>query len=54
MKPSVALFKKQSTKLCLFLKARSQNLINTVSRFFHKEKDVKKAVKRKICKLKVF
>ena len=30
MKPPVSLFKKKSRKLCLFLKAKSQNLINTV------------------------
>ena len=30
MKPRVALFKKKSRKLCLFLKGKSQNLINTV------------------------
>ena len=42
MKPPVALFKKKSRKLCLFLKAKSQNLINTVARCLHKEKDVKK------------
>ena len=40
MKPPVALFKKKSWKLCLFIKAKSQNLINTVERGFHKEKDV--------------
>ena len=54
MKPPVALFKKKSRKLCLFLKAKSQNLINTVVRCLHKEKDVKKTVKRKICKVRVF
>ena len=27
MKPPVALFKKKSKKLCLYLKAKSQNLI---------------------------
>ena len=32
MKPPVALFKKKGRKLCLFLKAKSQNLINTVVR----------------------
>ena len=54
MKPPVALFKKKSRKLCLFLKAKSQNLINTVVRCLHKEKDVKKTVKRKIGKVRVF
>ena len=39
MKPPVSLFKKKSKKLCLFLKAKSQNLINTVVRCLHKEKD---------------
>ena len=48
MKPPVSLFKKKSKKLCLFLKAKSQNLINTVVRCLHKEKDIKKTVKRKI------
>ena len=51
MKLPVALFKKKSRKL--FLKAKSQNLINTVVRCLHKEKDVKKTVKRKICKVRV-
>ena len=54
MKPPVALFKKKSRKLCLFLKAKGQNLINTIVRCLHKEKDVKKTVKRKICKVRVF
>ena len=54
MKPPVALFKKKSRKLCLLLKAKSQNLINTVVRCLHKEKDVKKTVKRKISKARVF
>ena len=54
MKPPVALFKKKSSKLCLFLKAKSQNLINTIIRCLHKEKDVKKTVMRKICKVRVF
>ena len=31
MKPPVALFKKKSKKLCLLLKAKSQNLINSCS-----------------------
>ena len=39
MKPSVALIKKKSRKSCLFLKAKSQNLINTVVRCSHKDKD---------------
>ena len=47
MKPPVALFKKKSRKLCLFLKAKSQNLINTVARCLHKEKDVKKTASEK-------
>ena len=55
MKPPVSLFKKKSKKLCLFLKAKSQNLINTVVRCSHKDKDVKKICKkRKICKVRVF
>ena len=54
MKPPVALFKKKSRELCLLLKAKSQNLINTVVRCLHKEKAVKKTIKRKICKLRVF
>ena len=54
MKPAVVLFKKKSRKLCLFLKAKSQNLINTVVRYLHKEKSVKKTVKRNICKVRVF
>ena len=41
MKPPVALFKKKSRKLCLFLKAKSQNLINTVARCLDKGKDAK-------------
>ena len=47
MKPSVALFKKKSRKLCLLLKVKSQNLINTVVRCYHKEKDVKKILREK-------
>ena len=47
MKPHVALFKKESRKLCLFLKVKSQNLINTVVRCWHKEKDVKKILREK-------
>ena len=65
MKSPFALFKKKSRKtgacfariveeLCLFLKTKSQNLINTVARCLHKEKDVKKTVKRKIFKVKRF
>ena len=54
MKPPVPLFKKKSRKLCLLLKSKSQDLINTVVRCLHKEKDVKKTIKRKICKVKVF
>ena len=53
MKPPVALVKKKSRKSCLFLKAKSQNLINTVVRCFHKDKD-KKTIKRKICRVRVF
>ena len=45
IKPPGALFKKKSKKLCFLLKVKSQN---------HKEKDVKKTVKRKIGKAKVF
>ena len=44
MKPPVALFKKKNGKLCLFLKAKSQYLINTVVRCLHKEKDVKNVI----------
>ena len=33
MKLPVALFRKKSRKLCLFLKAKSQNLIKTVVLF---------------------
>ena len=54
MKPPVALSKKKRRKLCLFLKATSQNLINTAVRYLHKEKNVKNTVKRKICKIRVF
>ena len=55
MKPPVAQFKKKSKKLCLFLKAKSQNLIlSTVVCSSHKEKDVKKTVRRKIGKTRVF
>ena len=54
LKPPAALFRKKSRKLCLFLKTKSQNLINTIARCLHKEKDVKKTVKRKICKIRVF
>ena len=54
IKPPVALFKKKSRKLCLFLKVKSQNLINTVACCLHKEKDVKKTVKRKIGKVRFF
>ena len=54
MEPPVALFKKKSRKLCLFLKAKGQNLINTIVCCLQKEKDVKKTVKRKICKVRVF
>ena len=54
MKLSVALFKKNRGRLCLLLKAKSQNLISTVVRCLNKEKDVKKNIKRKICKVRVF
>ena len=54
MKPPVALFKKESRNLCLLLKAKSQNLINTVVRCLHKEKNAKKNVTRKICQVRVF
>ena len=53
MKPPVALFKKRSMKLYLFLKAKSQAkayIINTVVCCFRKRKDVKKTVKKKIGK----
>ena len=51
MKPPVAQFKKKSKKLCLLLKAKSQNLIlSTVVCCLHKEKDAKKTVRRKIGK----
>ena len=45
MEPPVALFKKKSRKLCLFLKAKSQNFINVIVYCLHKEKDIKKSVK---------
>ena len=45
MKLPVALFKKKTSKLCLFLKDKSQNLINTVVTCLHKEEDLKKTVK---------
>ena len=48
MKLPVALFKKKARKLSLFLKAKSQNLINTVVSCLHKEKDVKKTVKGRV------
>ena len=55
MKPPIALFKRRvGRKLCLFLKAKSNNLTNTGVRCLHKKKDVKKSVKRKICKVRVF
>ena len=54
MKPRVALFKIKSRKLCLFLKAKSHFLINTVVCCLHKKKDVTKTVERKICTVKVF
>ena len=54
MKPPVALFKKKSRKLCLFLKAKSLNLISTVVCCLHKEKYIKETVKREICKVRVF
>ena len=54
MKAPVALFKKKSRELCLFLKAKSQNLINTVARCLHKDKDAKKTVARKKCKVRFF
>ena len=53
MKPPVALFKKRSMKLYLFLKAKSQAkayIINTVVCCLRKRKDVKKTVKKKIGK----
>ena len=54
MKPPVALFKKKSRKLCLLLKTKSQNLINTVVRSLDNQKDVKKTAKRKISKVRAF
>ena len=39
MKPPVALFKKKSRKLCLFLKAKSQTLTSTVARCLHEERE---------------
>ena len=50
MKPPVAQFKKKSKKLCLFLKCQKSKsyIINTVVCCLHKEKDVKKTVRRKI------
>ena len=53
MKPPVALFKKKCNKLCLLLKAKSQNL-SIVVRYLHKEIDVMKTVKRKTGKVRVF
>ena len=50
MKPPVAQFKKKNKKLCLLLKAKRQNHINTVACCLHKEKEVKKTVGRKIGK----
>ena len=53
MTPPVALFKKRSMKLYLFLKAKSQAkayIINTVVCCFRKRKDVKKTVKKKVSK----
>ena len=53
MKPPVALFKKRSMKMYLFLKAKSQAkayIFNTVVCCFRKRKDVKKTVKKKIGK----
>ena len=38
MKPPVALFKKKSKKLCLLLKAKSQNLINSCTLFAQGER----------------
>ena len=54
MKPPVALFKKKSRKIVFVFKSQNQNLINTVVRCLHKAKDVKKTVKRKTCKVRVF
>ena len=56
MKPHVALFKKKSKKLCLLLQAK---ILSIVVRCLHKEKDVKKkdvkkALKRKTGKVRVF
>ena len=53
MKPPVALFKKKSMKLYLFLKAISQekaHIINTIAYCLHKRKDARKTVKIKIRK----
>ena len=53
MKPPVPLFKKRSMKLYLFIKVKSQAeayIINTIVCSFHKRKDVKKTVKKKIGK----
>ena len=47
MRLPVALFKKKSRKVFLLLKVKSQNLINTVLRCWHKEKDVKKILREK-------
>ena len=54
MKPPVALFEKKSKKLFLLLKSRKSKILSTVVRCLHKEKDVKKTVKRKIGKVRVF
>ena len=49
MKPPVALFKKTSMKLYLFLKAKSQAQTYQHScMYLHKRQDVKKNVKKKI------
>ena len=53
MKPPVALVKKKSRKSCLFLKAKSQNLMSRVVRCLHKDTD-KKTIKRKISRVRVF
>ena len=51
MKPTVVKFKKTSKKLCLLLKAKSQNLIlSTQLHVVCIRKDVKKTVRKKIGK----
>ena len=52
MKPPVALFKKKVSKIVFVFKSQMSKpyIINTVVCCLHEEKDVKKAVKRKLGK----